>query len=90
MAPHNPFAPRVRTTRVGEAPAETGEMSNMTKAILIAAGVTGAFWILSRMWESKADEERLAGQMEELAALDTAGAGAAPNPGVVIVMPVAK
>lgn len=90
MAPHNPFAPRPPSMRTGEAPAaESGEMSGVTKALLIAAGVTGAFWVLSRMWESKSEEERLAGQMDELASLGE-GEPQSNHPGVVIVMPVAK
>lgn len=83
--PHNPFAPPPPRVRTGETPEAEG-MSGTTKAVLVAVGVAGLFWILSRTWETNSDEKKLEAQLE---ALEKSNPDNAPsgNPGVVIVMP---
>lgn len=83
--PHNPFAPPPPMVRTGEAPAEPEGMSGTTKAILIAVGVGGLFWVLSRTWEANSEEKRLAAKIEELERNEPDGPRG--NPGVVVVLP---
>ena len=86
--PHNPFAPPPPVVRTGEAPEPEG-MSTTTKAILIAAGVAGAVWLLTRTWEMNGEEQRLAAKLEALEKENPQGAQGGAHPGVVIVMPPA-
>ncbi len=87
--PANPFAAPPPVVRTGEAPAPEG-MSTTTKAILIAVGVAGAVWLLTRTWEMNGEEQRLAAKVDALEKENpNNGPGGGAHPGVVIVMPPA-
>lgn len=88
--PANPFAPPPPVVRTGEAPEPEG-MSTTTKAVLIAVGVAGLFWVLSRTWEANTEEQRLAAKLDELEKENPDNRPQQPggHSGVVIVMPPA-